>query len=115
MAASAKPHLPLSLSVSPNGGDKEGVVRERVKRSEDFIYRHLPVNKSCGSANSNKFDLHSPCILFQLFLIISTHINLILTTMKNKRELLKYGIQLLIAILTAIGTSIGVSSCMRML
>ena len=33
--------------------------------------------------------------------------------MKNKRELLKYGIQLLIAILTAIGTSIGVSSCMR--
>ena len=35
--------------------------------------------------------------------------------MKNKKELLKYGIQLLIAILTAIGTSIGVSSCMNML
>ncbi|MBR2161532.1 MAG: smalltalk protein [Bacteroidales bacterium] len=35
--------------------------------------------------------------------------------MKNKRELLKYGIQLLIAILTAVGTSLGVSSCMSML
>lgn len=35
--------------------------------------------------------------------------------MKNKRELLKYGIQLLIAILTDIGTSIGVSSCMSLL
>ncbi|MBR3626598.1 MAG: smalltalk protein [Bacteroidaceae bacterium] len=35
--------------------------------------------------------------------------------MKNKRELLKYGIQLLIAILTAVGTSLGVSSCMIML
>ena len=35
--------------------------------------------------------------------------------MKNKRELLKYGIQLLIAILTAIGTSLGVYSCMCML
>ncbi len=35
--------------------------------------------------------------------------------MKNKRELLKYGIQLLIAILTAIGTTIGVTSCMSVL
>ena len=35
--------------------------------------------------------------------------------MKNKREYLKYGIQLLIAILTAIGTSIGVFSCMSVL
>ena len=35
--------------------------------------------------------------------------------MKNKRELLKYGIQLLTAILTAVGTSLGVSSCMSML
>ncbi len=29
----------------------------------------------------------------------------------NKKEILKYGIQLLIAILTAIGTTIGVTSC----
>lgn len=35
--------------------------------------------------------------------------------MKNKKELIKYGIQLLIAILTAIGTSLGVSSCMSLL
>ena len=33
----------------------------------------------------------------------------------NKKELLKYGIQLLIAILTAVGTTLGVSSCMSML
>ena len=30
----------------------------------------------------------------------------------NRKEILKYGIQLLIAILTAIGTTIGVTSCM---
>ena len=30
----------------------------------------------------------------------------------NKKEILKYGIQLLIAILTAIGTTLGVTSCM---
>ena len=35
--------------------------------------------------------------------------------MKNKKEIVKYGIQLLIAILTAIGTSIGVSSCMTLI
>ncbi|MBQ6039093.1 MAG: smalltalk protein [Bacteroidaceae bacterium] len=33
----------------------------------------------------------------------------------TKKEIVKYGIQLLIAILTAIGTSIGVSSCMTLI
>ena len=33
----------------------------------------------------------------------------------KKKEIIKYGIQLLIAILTAIGTSLGVTSCMSML
>ncbi|MBQ9883633.1 MAG: smalltalk protein [Bacteroidaceae bacterium] len=35
--------------------------------------------------------------------------------MKNKKELWKYVIQLAVAILTAIGTSLGVTSCMSML
>lgn len=35
--------------------------------------------------------------------------------MKNKKELWKYIIQLLIAILTAMGTTLGVTSCMSML
>ena len=35
--------------------------------------------------------------------------------MKNKKELWKYVIQLAVAILTAIGTSFGVTSCMSML
>ena len=30
----------------------------------------------------------------------------------SKKEIIKYSIQLLIAILTAIGTTLGVSSCM---
>ena len=33
----------------------------------------------------------------------------------NKKEIIKYGIQLLIAIFTAIGTTLGVSSCMSLL
>ena len=33
----------------------------------------------------------------------------------KKKEIIKYGIQLLIAILTAIGTTIGITSCMSML
>ena len=33
----------------------------------------------------------------------------------KKKEIIKYGIQLLIAILTAIGTSLGVTSCMSLL
>ena len=35
--------------------------------------------------------------------------------MKNKKELWKYVIQLAVAILTAIGTSLGVTSCMSMI
>jgi len=62
--------------------------------------------------NCKPFGFYS----FQLFLKIHAHtLTQTLTTMKNKRELLKYGIQLLIAILTAVGTSLGVSSCMSML
>ncbi|MBQ9499068.1 MAG: smalltalk protein [Bacteroidaceae bacterium] len=34
--------------------------------------------------------------------------------MKNKKELWKYVIQRAVAILTAIGTSLGVTSCMSM-
>ena len=33
----------------------------------------------------------------------------------KKKEILKYAVQLLIAVLTAIGTSLGVTSCMSML
>ena len=33
----------------------------------------------------------------------------------KKKEIIKYGIQLLIAILTAIGTSLGVTSCRSLL
>ncbi|MBR1941050.1 MAG: smalltalk protein [Bacteroidaceae bacterium] len=33
----------------------------------------------------------------------------------KKKEIIKYAVQLLIAILTAIGTSLGVTSCMSML
>ena len=32
----------------------------------------------------------------------------------KKKEIIKYAVQLLIAILTAIGTSLGVTSCMSM-
>ena len=33
----------------------------------------------------------------------------------KKKEILKYAVQLLIAVLTAIGTSLGVTSCMSVL
>ena len=33
----------------------------------------------------------------------------------NKKEILKYVVQLAIAILTAIGTTLGVTSCMSMI
>ncbi|MDO4186144.1 MAG: smalltalk protein [Bacteroidales bacterium] len=33
----------------------------------------------------------------------------------KKKEIIKYAVQLLIAILTAIGTSLGVTSCMSLL
>lgn len=31
----------------------------------------------------------------------------------NKKEIVKYAIQLIIAILTAVGTTLGVTSCMQ--
>ena len=59
-----------------------------------------------------------PCHSFH-FISISfkntcTH-TLSLTAMKNKKVLWKYVIQLAVAFLTAIGTSLGVTSCMSML
>ena len=43
------------------------------------------------------------------------HTYLNLTTMKNKNELWKYVIQMAVAFLTAVGTSLGVTSCMSMI
>ena len=59
-----------------------------------------------------------PCHSFHFISIYSkntcTH-TLTLTAMKNKKEHWKYIIQLAVAFLTAIGTSLGVTSCMSMI
>ena len=93
---------------------RDGVPSPDLSQRERDVGDPSPLGGGGERANAAQPNLSQSSILNSQFSILNSINSKNISKMK-KKEIIKYGIQLLIAILTAIGTSLGVTSCMSLL